>query len=81
MTKLVRSLRSRAIARCTSTSVRVSTEDGAGVVTIADNGGGNTRAEELGEVARAIMTPWGATIDAASQDGQGCAFELRLATQ
>jgi signal transduction histidine kinase len=70
----------RAVAG-SSLSVRVSAEEGAGVVTIADNGGGNPRAEELGEVARTIMAPWGATVDAASEEGQGCAFELRLAIE
>ncbi len=73
-------LSARAVAG-SSLSVRVSAEEGAGVVTIADNGGGNPRAEELGELARTIMAPWGATVDAASQEGQGCAFELRLSIE
>ena len=64
-----------------SLSVRVSHEEEWGVVTIADNGGGDASAEQLGEVARAILEPWGGSIDAASAEGQGCAFELRLATQ
>lgn len=63
-----------------SLSVRVTAEEGWGVVTIADNGNGSDRADELGDLARAVITPWGATIDAASQAGQGCAFELRFAT-
>ena len=50
-------------------------------MTIADNGGGDATAEQLGEVARAIVEPWGGSIAAASATGQGCAFELRLATQ
>ena len=70
----------RAIAG-SSLSVRVSTEDTWGVVTIADNGNGSERAAELGELARSIVTPWGGSAEAASSPGQGCAFELRLATQ
>jgi signal transduction histidine kinase len=70
----------RAVAG-SSLSVRVWTEDEWGVVTIADNGGGDPRAFELGDLAREILTPWGATIDATSDDGRGCAFELRFATQ
>ena len=61
-------------------SVRVYAEDGVGVVTIADNGGGDAEAEALGEIARSVITPWGGTIDAASAEGKGCAFELRLPT-
>jgi signal transduction histidine kinase len=64
-----------------SLSVRVWTEDAWGVVTIADNGGGDARAFEVGDIAREIVAPWGATIDAASDEGRGCAFELRLETQ
>jgi signal transduction histidine kinase len=63
-----------------SLSVRVYAEDGVGVVTIADNGGGAADAEQLGEVARSVVTPWGGTVDAASAEGKGCAFELRLPT-
>jgi signal transduction histidine kinase len=63
-----------------SLSVRVSAEDAWAVVTIADNGNGNERAAELGELARAVVTPWGGSADAASATGQGCTFELRLAT-
>ena len=63
-----------------SLSVRVTNDEGWGVVLVADNGAGTDRAAELGELARAIVTPWGGTADAASQEGQGCAFELRLAT-
>lgn len=61
-------------------SVRVAAEEGWGVVTIADNGGGAADALALGEIARSVITPWGGTIDAASADGKGCAFELRLPT-
>jgi signal transduction histidine kinase len=63
-----------------SLSVRVSAEDAWAVITIADNGNGNERAGELGELARAVVTPWGGSADAASEAGQGCTFELRLAT-
>ena len=61
-----------------SLSVRVTAEEGWGVVLVADNGAGTDRAGELGELARTIMMPWGGSADAASQAGQGCAFELRL---
>ncbi len=64
-----------------SLSVRVAAEEGCGVVLLADNGAGNERAGELGALAREIVTPWGGTADAASQAGQGCAFELRLVTK
>ena len=64
-----------------SLSVRVVGEDGWGVVLVADNGGGTDRADELGELARELLAPWGGTADSASAAGQGCAFELRLATQ
>jgi signal transduction histidine kinase len=64
-----------------SLTVRVWTEDEWGVVTIADNGAGDARATEVGEVARDILAAWGATIDATSDEGRGCAFELRLQTQ
>jgi signal transduction histidine kinase len=61
-------------------SVRV-VQDGAwGLVSIADNGSGNPRATALGEVASAIVAPWGGTVDAMTADGQGCTFELRLMT-
>jgi signal transduction histidine kinase len=70
----------RAIAG-SSLTVRVVGEDGEGVVLIADNGEGSERADELGEIARAIVMPWGGSADAASARGQGCAFELRLATR
>jgi signal transduction histidine kinase len=75
------SARSAHAAAGSTLSVRVSHEEDWGVVTIADNGGGDAAAEQLGEVARAILEPWGGSIDAASATGQGCAFELRLATQ
>jgi hypothetical protein len=59
-------------------SVRVWTEEGAGVVTITDNGAGDTAADEVGSVARELLAPWGVTVDAASTQGQGVAFELRF---
>jgi len=61
-------------------TVRVTVEDGAASVLIADNGQGSPRAVEIGEAARSMVQPWGATIDAASEDGQGTSFELRLVT-
>jgi len=59
-------------------SVRVALEGAWGLVSITDNGGGSTRAAELGEVAASVISPWGGTVDATSAEGQGCAFELRL---
>ncbi len=70
----------RAVAG-SSLSVRVWNEADWGVVSIADNGGGDPAALELGELARSILAGWGATIDAVSDEGRGCAFELRLVTQ
>lgn len=61
-------------------SIRVTAEEGWAVVLIADNGAGSDRAQPLGEASRAILLPWGATIDAASEPGQGSSFELRLMT-
>jgi hypothetical protein len=61
-------------------SVRVATDGPWAVVLLADNGAGSARADALGELARDIVAPWGASADAASAEGQGCAFELRLAT-
>lgn len=62
-----------------SLSLRVWTDaDGTSVVTIADNGGGDPNIDAIRDLARAIIEPWGATIDAASTPGQGCAFELRF---
>lgn len=78
---VVISARSAHAVAGSSLSVRVSHEEEWGVVTIADNGGGDPAAEQLGEVARAILELWGGSIAAASAAGQGCAFELRLATQ
>ncbi|HEU0032503.1 MAG TPA: hypothetical protein VFQ53_17850 [Kofleriaceae bacterium] len=63
-----------------SLSVRTSI-DGDGewaLVTIADNGAGSDKILELGDLAREIVSPWGASVDAASERGLGCAFELRL---
>jgi signal transduction histidine kinase len=62
-----------------SLSVRVASEDSFVIVTIADNGAGSERAGELGELARAIVAPWGGFADAASAPGRGCSFEIRLA--
>ena len=75
------SARSAASVAGSTLSVRVSHEEDWGVVTIADNGGGDVQTDAIGEVGRAILETWGGTIDAASAAGQGCAFELRLPTQ
>ena len=75
------SARSAAAVASSTLSVRVSHEEEWGVVTIADNGGGDAQAESIGDLARTILESWGGSIDAASAQGQGCAFELRLATQ
>jgi hypothetical protein len=61
-----------------SLSVRVWLDVDQGVVTIADNGDGSDKADELGELARSVLAAWGGSVDAASAAGQGCAFELRL---
>jgi len=61
-------------------SVRVSSDAGGALVTIADNGAGSPRAVALGELSRSVLAPWGGTIDATSVAGAGCVFELRLAT-
>lgn len=53
--------------------------DGAhAVVLITDNGAGSDSVDVTGELAREILEPWGAMVDAASASGQGCTFELRL---
>lgn len=70
------SARSARAADASSLSVRVFTEEGAGVVLIADNGGGDAGCDAAGDLAREILTPWGVTVDAASTPGQGCTFEL-----
>jgi signal transduction histidine kinase len=70
----------RAVAG-SSLSVRVVAEEEWGVISIADNGEGAARADELGELARVVVVPWGGSAEAASASGQGCAFELRLVTQ
>ena len=59
-------------------SVRVAAEPGWVVVTVADNGDGSPHADRLGELARSVVAPWGASVEAASDPGRGCAFELRL---
>ncbi len=61
-------------------TVRVTIEESWAVVLIADNGGGSDRAAGVGDSVRAVLLPWGATIDAASETGQGTSFELRLMT-
>jgi signal transduction histidine kinase len=61
-------------------SVRTSLDGAWALVTIADNGSGSDRVIDLGDLARTLVTPWGASVDAASEPGQGCAFELRLMT-
>jgi hypothetical protein len=64
-------------------SVRVAREAGEGelaLVTIADNGAGSARAAAIGELARSVTAPWGASVDATSVAGAGCVFELRLVT-
>jgi signal transduction histidine kinase len=61
-------------------SVRTWDEDGTATLAIIDNGAGNDRAVELGDLVRQVMTPWGAEIDATSEQGHGCAFEIRLTT-
>jgi signal transduction histidine kinase len=63
-----------------SLSVRVASDEGAGVVTIADNGAGSDKVAALGDLARSVLAAWGGTVEAASAAGQGCAFELRLPT-
>ncbi|MBA3451534.1 MAG: HAMP domain-containing histidine kinase [Deltaproteobacteria bacterium] len=61
-------------------SVRVISDGPWAAVLIVDNGAGSQRALDLGDLAREVLEPWGATIEAASEAGQGCAFELRLMT-
>lgn len=69
----------RALAGSTL-SVRVTIEDGWAVTIITDNGAGSERAVAIGESVRAELMPWGATIDATSEAGQGTSFEVRLIT-
>ena len=59
-------------------SVRVVADGAWHVVVVADNGGGSEPAVTLGELVRGILAPWGASIDAASEPGQGTSFEIRL---
>ena len=61
-------------------SIRVMPDGPWALLSIADNGAGSLRAAALGDLARAIMAPWGSLVDAASVPGAGCMFELRLAT-
>ncbi len=69
----------RALAGSTLT-VRVTIEEAWALVLVADNGIGSDRAAAIGDSVRAELMPWGATIDAASEAGQGTSFELRLMT-
>ncbi len=66
-------------AENSSLSVRVWTEEGAGFVSVVDNGAGDTGCDAVGELVREVIAPWGGSVDAASAPGQGCAFELRFA--
>ncbi|MDX2087758.1 MAG: hypothetical protein SFX73_07910 [Kofleriaceae bacterium] len=59
-------------------TIRTVGEGAFAIVLIADNGEGSPRALELGDIAREVLAPWGGSVDAASEEGQGCAFELRL---
>ncbi len=61
-----------------SLTVRVIDDGAWSAVLVADNGGGSEPAATLGELVRAIVAPWGASVDAASEPGQGSTFELRL---
>ena len=61
-------------------TVRVGADGPFAVVLVADNGAGSPHADAVGALVRDILAPWGATIDAASAEGQGCAFELRFPT-
>lgn len=61
-----------------SLSVRVGVDDPWALVIVTDNGAGSDRVAGLGELARQLVAPWGASVDAASQPGQGCAFEIVL---
>ncbi len=70
----------RALAGSTL-SVRVGRDGPWAAVLLADNGAGSALAPALGDLARELVAPWGATVEAASAEGQGCAFELRLATE
>jgi signal transduction histidine kinase len=54
--------------------------DGNAIVLVTDNGAGSDSATQVGELARELLEPWGASIDVTSQAGQGCAFELHLMT-
>jgi hypothetical protein len=68
----------RAVPGSTLT-VRVTGEPGWGSVLVADNGGGEPVAA-LADVIREVLAPWGAQLEAASEPGLGCTFELRLMT-
>lgn len=61
-------------------TVRVVSESPWALVIVADNGAGNERVPALGELARQLLVEWGGTVEAASETGAGCTFELRLMT-
>jgi hypothetical protein len=48
------------------------------VVAISDNGRGTAGVLEAATLMAAVAEDWGATIDAAVTDDQGCAFEIRI---
>jgi len=52
--------------------------DGQIVVAISDNGRGVVGVTEAARLMAAIADDWGATVDAAMTDDQGCAFEIRI---
>jgi hypothetical protein len=62
-------------------SVRSAVDPGDGrvVVSISDNGRGIAGVMDAAAVMAAVADDWGAAIDAAMTEHQGCAFELRLA--
>jgi hypothetical protein len=61
-------------------SVRTSVDGGAGdqriLVAVSDNGRGTGGVLEAATLMAAVAEDWGATIDAAVEDEQGCAFEV-----
>jgi signal transduction histidine kinase len=68
--------RSAAARSGSALSVRSGQDDQSALLSIADNGVGDPHIDELGELVRSLIAPWGGTIDAASEPGQGCAFEI-----
>jgi signal transduction histidine kinase len=61
-----------------SLSVRVTSDGAWCAVHVADNGGASESAGTLADLVRAIVAPWGASIDGHAEAGQGSSFELRL---